>query len=40
MRHFMNTPNRVTGGIPVKQIESISGLVAVLQFVDAIRGKV
>ncbi len=40
MRHFMNTPNRVTGGIPVQQIESISGLVAVLQFVDAIRGKV
>lgn len=40
MRHFMNTPNRVTGGIPVQQIESISGLVSVLQFVDAIRGKV
>ncbi|QER39575.1 DUF2384 domain-containing protein [Acinetobacter suaedae] len=40
MRHFMNTPNRVTGGIPVEQIESISGLVSVLQFVDAIRGKV
>lgn len=40
MRHFLNTPNRVTGGIPVEQIESISGLVSVLQFVDAIRGKV
>ncbi|WP_109440756.1 MbcA/ParS/Xre antitoxin family protein [Acinetobacter haemolyticus] len=40
MRHFMNTPNRVTGGIPVEQIESVSGLVSVLQFVDAIRGKV
>ncbi len=40
MRHFMNTPNRVTGGVPVQQIESISGLVSVLQFVDAIRGKV
>lgn len=40
IRHFMNTPNRVTGGIPVQQIESISGLVTVLQFVDAIRGKV
>ena len=36
----MNTPNRVTGGIPVQQIETISGLVTVLQFVDAIRGKV
>lgn len=40
MRHFMNTPNRVTAGIPIQQIESISGLVSVLQFVDAIRGKV
>ncbi|ENU29705.1 DUF2384 domain-containing protein [Acinetobacter sp. 2JN-4] len=40
MRHFMNTPNRVTGGVPVEQIESVSGLVSVLQFVDAIRGKV
>lgn len=40
IRHFMHTPNRVTGGIPVEQIESITGLVAVLQFVDAIRGKV
>ncbi|XID75837.1 antitoxin Xre-like helix-turn-helix domain-containing protein [Alkanindiges sp. WGS2144] len=40
MRHFMITPNRVTGGVPVQQIESISGLVAVLQFIDAIRGKV
>lgn len=40
MHHFMNTPNHVTGGIPVQQIESISGLVSVLQFVDGIRGKV
>ncbi len=40
MRHFMNTSNRVTGGVPVEQIESVSGLVSVLQFVDAIRGKV
>ena len=39
MRHFMNTPNRVTAGVPVQQIESIRGLVSVLQFVDAIRGK-
>ncbi len=40
IRHFMRTPNRVTGGIPARQIESIQGLVTVLQFVDAIRGKV
>ena len=38
MRHFMILPNRVTGGIPVKQIESIAGLVTVERFVDAMRG--
>lgn len=40
MRHFMQTPNTVTGGIPAQQIQSIQGLVTVLQFVDAIRGKI
>jgi len=40
MRQFMRSPNRVTGGVPVDQIASIQGLVTVLQFVDAIRGKV
>lgn len=38
--HFMRSPNKVTGGIPVEQIASIQGLVTVLRFVDAIRGKV
>lgn len=40
MRHFMKTHNTATGGIPVEQIESIGGLMAVLQFVDAMRGKI
>jgi transcriptional regulator with XRE-family HTH domain len=40
IHHFMRTPNKLTGGIPVKQIETIQGLMEVLQFVDAIRGKV
>jgi transcriptional regulator with XRE-family HTH domain len=40
IHHFMRTPNHLTGGIPVKQIETIQGLIMVLQFVDAIRGKV
>lgn len=39
IQHFMHTPNKITGGVPVKQIESIQGLMTVLQFVDAIRGK-
>ncbi len=38
--HFMHTHNNVTGAIPAKQIQSIQGLMTVLQFVDAIRGKV
>lgn len=40
MHHFMRSPNQVTGGVPVQQIESIQGLMTVVQFVDAIRGKV
>lgn len=40
IRHFMQSPNLVTGGIPTQQIQSIQGLMSVLQFVDAIRGKV
>ncbi|WP_276665715.1 MbcA/ParS/Xre antitoxin family protein [Thalassolituus oleivorans] len=39
IRHFMCSPNKVTGGVPVQQITSIQGLITVLQFVDAIRGK-
>ncbi len=38
-RHFMRSPNKITGGVPAEQIESIQGLMTVLQFVDAIRGK-
>lgn len=40
IKHFMQSPNQVTGGIPAQQIQSIQGLMSVLQFVDAIRGKV
>ena len=39
IRHFMRTPNRVTVGIPAEQITRIQGLMTVLQFVDAMRGK-
>lgn len=39
IRHFMRSPNKITGGVPAEQIESIQGLMTVLQFVDAIRGK-
>ncbi len=40
IKHFMHSPNQVTGGIPAKQIESIQGLMQVLNFVDALRGKI
>ncbi|WP_305857197.1 MbcA/ParS/Xre antitoxin family protein [Balneatrix alpica] len=40
MQHFMRTVNRATGGVPAEQVQSIQGLIQVLQFVDAIRGKV
>ncbi|HYG43131.1 MAG TPA: MbcA/ParS/Xre antitoxin family protein [Bordetella sp.] len=40
IRHFMHTPNKVTGGVPARQLESIQGLMTVLRFVDAIRGKI
>ncbi|MER1967632.1 MbcA/ParS/Xre antitoxin family protein [Castellaniella sp. GW247-6E4] len=40
IEHFMRTPNTLTGGTPARQIESIQGLVTVLQCVDALRGKV
>lgn len=40
MQHFMCSPNLVTGGIPREQIKTIGGLMAVVNFVDAMRGKV
>ncbi|MEQ8231532.1 MAG: MbcA/ParS/Xre antitoxin family protein [Gammaproteobacteria bacterium] len=39
IRHFMRTPNRLSGGVPMQQIETIEGLVGVLQLVDALRGR-
>ena len=39
-RHFMVSPNQLTGGVPVEQLKSIQGLVTVMQCVDALRGKV
>lgn len=40
IKRFMHTPNKITGGIPAKQIAQLEGLICVLRFVDAIRGKV
>jgi len=40
MQHFMRSPNKITGGVPAEQVTTVQGLVSVLQFVDAVRGKV
>lgn len=39
MRHWMSTDNRHTGGVPHEQIGTIQGLVQVLEYLDAMRGK-
>jgi hypothetical protein len=40
MKHWMHTQNHHTGGIPAEQIRSVQGLVGVLEYLDAVRGKV
>lgn len=39
IRHFMRSPNKLTGGVPTEQVTSIQGLTTVVQLVDALRGK-
>lgn len=40
MREWLETPNRHTGGTPRDQLLTVSGLVTVAGYLDAIRGKV
>lgn len=40
MRHFLRTENRHLNGIPLQLMEQVQGLVAVVEYLDAIRGKV
>jgi hypothetical protein len=39
LKHWMHTKNRHTGGIPAEQVKSVSGLVHVVEYLDAMRGK-
>jgi hypothetical protein len=39
MRHWMTTPNLHTGGVPREQVKQVQGLVAVTEYLDAVRGK-
>jgi hypothetical protein len=39
IRHFMQTANNGTGGVPAAQIHTVQGLVTVCEYLDAVRGK-
>ena len=39
MSHWMRTETRHTGGIPARQVKTVQGLITVLEYLDAIRGK-
>lgn len=40
IKHFMRSNNKLTGGIPAEQMQSVQGLMRVVSYLDAIRGKV
>lgn len=40
IRTWLETDNRHTGGVPREQLQSVSGIVTVCDYLDAIRGKV
>ena len=40
MKHWMHTRNIHIGGIPAQQVMKAQGLVHVLEYLDALRGKV
>lgn len=39
MQHWMHTENLHTGGIPAEQVKTVQGLVTVVEYLDAMRGK-
>ena len=40
MRHWMYDQNKGVAGVPVELIQTAEGLVTVLQYLDAMRGKI
>ncbi|MDQ7015398.1 MAG: MbcA/ParS/Xre antitoxin family protein [Gammaproteobacteria bacterium] len=40
MRHWFATFNHHTGGIPKQQVKQVPGLIRVLNYLDAMRGKI
>ena len=39
MKHWMRTNNLHTGGIPAEQVKTVAGLTRVVEYLDALRGK-
>ncbi len=39
MQHWMQTENLHTGGVPAQQVKTVQGLVSVVEYLDAMRGK-
>lgn len=40
MKHWMHTANHHTHGIPAEQIHNVQGLLRVVEYLDAMRGKI
>jgi hypothetical protein len=40
LSHWMHTLNRDLGGVPAEQIHSVQGLTRVVEYLDAMRGRV
>lgn len=40
MRHWFATENLHTGGVPKEQVKSVQGLTRVMEYLDAIRGRI
>ena len=40
IKHFMRSQNKLTGGVPAIQVQTVQGLMRVVTCLDAIRGKV
>jgi hypothetical protein len=40
MKHWMQTANHHVGGVPAELVRTVPGLVRVVEYLDAIRGRV
>jgi hypothetical protein len=40
MKHWMRTPNHHVGGVPADLVRTVPGLMRVVEYLDAIRGRV